>query len=137
MVSIEHDADLLVTFGKETLKRLHEIDSLLLNLRKSGASYENNINQIFRDAHSIKSGANLLKLKQIELLAHAIEDILHILRDKKIIPNDSAIEIIMEGTDFVRQLINMIKLSNYANVESMLKRLKGLCLSLEKVRVNL
>jgi two-component system chemotaxis sensor kinase CheA len=32
----------------------------------------NLINSIFRDAHSVKAGANLLKLSTIETLAHKL-----------------------------------------------------------------
>ncbi|QWR78417.1 Hpt domain-containing protein [Candidatus Magnetomonas plexicatena] len=132
MVSTENDSDLLVTFGMETLRRLHEIDSLLLKLKEGGVSFESSINQIFRDAHSIKSGANLLKLKNIEQLAHAVEDVLHVLRDRKIIPDTHSTNIILEATDFLRQLIYLIKLSNHANIESVVRKLNGLSASLQK-----
>ncbi|MBF0466037.1 MAG: Hpt domain-containing protein [Nitrospirae bacterium] len=134
MVSVENDADLLVTFGMETINRLHEVDSLLLKLKEGSTSFESSINQIFRDAHSIKSGANLLKLSKIEQLAHAVEDVLHVLRERKIIPDKQSIKIIIEATDFIRQLIYMIKLSNHADIESIVKRLNGLAVSLQNQR---
>ncbi|MBF0520720.1 MAG: Hpt domain-containing protein [Nitrospirae bacterium] len=131
MISVENDADLLVTFGMESLNRLHEVDSLLLKLKEGSTSFESSINQIFRDAHSIKSGANLLKLKKIEQLAHAVEDVLHILRDRKIIPDTHSVKTILEATDFLRQLIYMIKLSNHADIEAIVRKLSGLAVLLQ------
>ncbi|WP_420265879.1 Hpt domain-containing protein [Candidatus Magnetominusculus dajiuhuensis] len=125
-MNFHDDADVIAAYVVETAERLSNIEVTILRLRERLGSYDEKIRVIFRDAHSTKSGASLLKLKNIEKLAHNLEDILEIFREKRILPDDNTINTILEAIDKIRELIGDIKKSDSRNVTLQIAKLQDL-----------
>lgn len=133
-MNFQGDADVIAAYVVETAERLGNIEVTILRLRERPEAYDEQIRIIFRDAHSIKSGANLLKLKNVEKLAHHLEDILQVFREKRILPDDNAINIILEAIDKIRELIGDIRRGDTRNVTLQIEKLKDLYQRLDKQR---
>jgi two-component system chemotaxis sensor kinase CheA len=100
-------------FLEETTDRLDSIESGLLRLESCGGDCEpETINSIFRDAHSVKAGSNLLKLATIEDLAHKLENVFEMIRKKEIPPSELIITACLESVDKLRELIENIERSD-------------------------
>jgi two-component system chemotaxis sensor kinase CheA len=70
--------ELMATFQAELQEHLDTLNKGLLSLEQNPAPDErsNLLTNIFRAAHSIKGGARAVNLKDIETMAHRIEDVL-------------------------------------------------------------
>ncbi len=102
-VKIE-DMDILTSFISETNEHLENIEAKIVSL-------ENNedpeiINEIFRSMHTIKGVASFLGLNNIKDLSHSLENLLDNLRDNIISINSDLIDILLEGTDTLNQMMN-------------------------------
>ncbi|WP_187170348.1 Hpt domain-containing protein [Salidesulfovibrio onnuriiensis] len=107
----------LNVFVEETSERLGSIEAGLLRLEACGEDCDDAlIHGIFRDAHSVKAGANLLKLKNIESLSHKLENILEMIRKGKMAPNDQAITVMLETVDKLRELVENITQSDSISI---------------------
>jgi two-component system chemotaxis sensor kinase CheA len=75
--------ELMATFQAELQEHLEMLSKGLLSLEQNPASDErsNLLTNIFRAAHSIKGGARAVNLKDIETMAHRIEDVLVKIRE--------------------------------------------------------
>lgn len=108
---------LLDIFQDETLERLDNIETGLLHLENSTAELTPElINSIFRDAHSIKAGSNLLKLTVIEELAHKLENVLELIRSEGLIPTELIITASLESVDKLRILTEDVLNSNNKSI---------------------
>lgn len=104
-------------YVEETSERLASIEAGLLKLEECGTDCDDSlVHGLFRDAHSVKAGANLLKLKNIESLSHKLENILELIRKDKMTPNDQAITAMLETVDKLRELMGRIKDSDSVSV---------------------
>ncbi len=71
------------------------------------------INKIFRAFHTIKSSAAFLGLKNLEESAHAIEDVMVLVRDGVIPINKELINLIFYGVGLLKDLVGIIESSNF------------------------
>jgi two-component system chemotaxis sensor kinase CheA len=112
------DNDVLEVFLEETSERLNSIETGLLKLEDNNDknSQTDVINSIFRDAHSVKAGSNLLELKQIEKLSHKLENVLEMIRKNELKPNEMIITASLESIDKLRELIENIENSETISI---------------------
>jgi two-component system chemotaxis sensor kinase CheA len=109
---IQRGDQVLEIFLEETAERLDSIESGLLHLENCGEECgEEDINSIFRDAHSVKAGSNLLKLTTVEDLAHKLENVLEMIRKKQIPPSELIVTACLESVDKLRELIENVERS--------------------------
>jgi len=108
--------EVLEVFLEETAERLDSIESGLLHLEKTAYADPGLVNSIFRDAHSVKAGANLLKLKTIEELAHKLENVLEQIRKKKIPVTEMIITASLEAVDKLRELAQDVDHSDSVSI---------------------
>lgn len=107
----------LEVYIEETLERLTSIESGLLQLESSGDNTDHSlVHGIFRDAHSVKAGANLLKFNNIESLSHKIENILEMIRKGQMVPDGKAITVLLESVDKLRELVERINESDSLSI---------------------
>jgi two-component system chemotaxis sensor kinase CheA len=71
----EVEAEFLELFRDEANERLDNMVDTLLAL-ESGRAAPEALDSLFRDAHTIKGGAGMLGLEDVQTLAHAMEDVL-------------------------------------------------------------
>ncbi len=114
---IQRGDEVVEIFIEETAERLDSIESGLLHLEECGINCDQEtVNSIFRDAHSVKAGSNLLELKGIEELAHKIENILEMVRKKQLTPNELIITACLESVDKLRELVDNIENSDTISI---------------------
>ncbi|MES9995322.1 Hpt domain-containing protein [Desulfovibrio aminophilus] len=116
--------DVLTVFVEESRERLASIERGLLVLEKNDHDADvAMIHGIFREAHSIKAGANLLHLRNIEGLAHKLENILERMRKRELTPTGRIISILLEGLDAMREMVEDVEVGEARDVSALLERL--------------
>ena len=100
----EPDAELLEVFHDEVTQRLNEMEAALLTV-ESGAADPSVIDALFRDAHTIKGTAGMFGLDDVAAVAHAAEDILAVLRERRAVPPGLA-DPLLHATAAVRARVN-------------------------------
>lgn len=112
------------TFLAETDERLMDIESGILAMESFGARVDPElIHAIFRDAHSVKAGANLLHYRNIETLAHRLENILDLVRHGQLVPDDALVSCLLEGLDRIRELVEDLEASDAMDIAPQLASL--------------
>lgn len=107
------DDEILQGFIEESLEHLADIETDLLTIEKAGANIDENlVNKVFRAAHSIKGGAGFMGLTVIQELSHAMENILGMIRSRKLVPNPEIVNVLLQGSDKLEAMINNIQASN-------------------------
>ena len=113
------DDEILQGFIEESLEHLADIETDLLAIEKAGANIDENlVNKVFRAAHSIKGGAGFMGLTVIQELSHAMENILGMIRSRKLVPNPEIVNVLLQGSDKLEAMINNIQSSNDEDITS-------------------
>jgi len=111
------DDEILQGFIEESLEHLADIETDLLAIEKAGANIDENlVNKVFRAAHSIKGGAGFMGLTVIQELSHAMENILGMIRSRKLVPNPEIVNVLLQGSDKLEYMINNIQTSNEEDI---------------------
>jgi len=113
---IKQGDEILEVFLEETTERLDSIESGLLKLENCENCDPETINSIFRDAHSVKAGSNLLELKHVEELSHKLENVLEMIRKNQLKPSEMIITASLESVDKLRELIENIEASESISI---------------------
>jgi len=100
--------DLTSEFLVETNESLDALDLDFIDLEKN-PNDEAIIGNIFRVMHTIKGTCGFLGLSRLESVAHAAENILDQLRDKKFEVDSSIISLILEANDKIKEIIEYIE----------------------------
>ncbi|MEF2146111.1 MAG: Hpt domain-containing protein [Desulfovibrionaceae bacterium] len=118
------DPEVLSTYLAESEDRLMDIESGILALESYGEIIDEElINSIFRDAHSIKAGANLLGLRNIELLSHGLENLLDLMRQGHLSPDKGMTSLMLEGLDMINELFEDLEASDEMDITDLHERL--------------
>lgn len=90
-------------FVVEAKEHLDAIENDLINLESQKNEPDNElINKVFRGIHSIKGASGFLGLNNIGELAHIMETLLTMIREKEICPETEFIDALLEGTDLLK-----------------------------------
>ncbi len=95
----------LSLFEEEAKKLLKDSQNLVLKLEKDPKNLEI-INQLFRNAHTLKGMAATMNFKRISDFSHALEDVLDDLRNKKISVNTQVIELLLKAMDILEDAVD-------------------------------
>ncbi|MCK5673163.1 MAG: chemotaxis protein CheA [Spirochaetales bacterium] len=102
------DMEILASFLSETNEHLENIETKIVSLEN--IDDPEIINEIFRSMHTIKGVASFLGLNKIKDLSHSLENLLDNLRDNLISINSELVDILLEGTDTLNQMINELEI---------------------------
>ena len=127
----EYIQSLLNDFFEEAFDMLDRLEQNILVLEKD----RNNIDalqEIFRAVHTLKGSAGAVELFDTQSYAHVFEDLLDLIRDKKIEIDDSTIDVLLKGIDILKELIESAKdgveysgdIKNEINILVIFKNLK-------------
>lgn len=94
---------MLDTFVFETTELLENLDEILMRTEKSELGADD-IAEIFRTMHTIKGSASMMGLQNMSKLAHSLEDLFSIIRDKPDIQFDkpALYELLFDGSDCLK-----------------------------------
>lgn len=102
----EHDPEVLAAFAEESAQRLSGLESGLLELERTASKPSADLlNAVFRDAHSVKAGAGLLGLNQVEKAAHRLENVLDLLRAGRLAADPDVCQALLDGVDLLREIL--------------------------------
>lgn len=103
---LEHDPEVLEAFAEESAGRMASLEKGLLALERDPANPAPDLlNSVFRDAHSVKAGANLLGLRPVEAAAHRLENVLDLLRAGRMTATPDVCQALLDGVDLLRDVL--------------------------------
>lgn len=97
--------EFLSEFQLEAGEKLDLIASQLLRLERDNTDLQP-VREMFLAAHTIKGGAAMMRLTEVEALAHAVEDLLSSIRDLQRPMDSAAADLMFQAIDRLRALIN-------------------------------
>ena len=124
MINLEEK--LAEEFLVECCERLCSVAEDLHALEKSGSEIDEQLaNRVVRSLHSI-SGASFFELWKIRDLAHRMEDVLALIRARKVAATPEAYRILLRATEMLRELIQSPDTSNQADIAKVMSALARL-----------
>ncbi|MDY0248856.1 MAG: response regulator [Pseudomonas sp.] len=109
-------------FVEEAKEHLGRLASGLSQLEQGAADTEQ-INSLFRSAHTLKGSSKMLKLESITQVAHSLEDLLSALRDERIAVNPYCIALLYQGVDALSDQVEQLTQQGQVNELSPSNRL--------------
>ena len=106
-LNLEENRELLTEFYAETVDHLQQIEAALLALDQEPDNPEA-LNSIFRSFHTIKGNAGFLGLVPMHTLAHEVESLLDLARNRKLRLNAAIITEILRSRDALQLLIQQV-----------------------------
>jgi len=100
----EPDAELVEAFHEEVAHRLDEMEAALLAI-ESGRLDTGMIDLLFRNVHTIKGTAGMFGLHDVTAVAHAVEDILAVLRARGTFPPE-LVDPLLHATAVIRARVS-------------------------------
>ncbi len=119
-------------FYEESFENLDAMEAGLLGF-KSGAPDPEQVNTVFRAAHSIKGGAATFGLLVISDFTHVVETLLDQVRAGERMINESFVDIMLESVDLIRTLLADSRAGNKLD-EGQSRKLREQLESLEQNR---
>ena len=104
------------TFIEESLEGLDIMEANLLQL-EIGAVDNEQINSIFRAAHSIKGGSATFGFDHVAGFTHVLETLLDEMRDGKRDVTAEAVDVLLQSVDILRSMISAIQNESSYDVE--------------------
>ncbi|MBS4096821.1 MAG: chemotaxis protein CheA [Sulfuricella sp.] len=95
------------TFVEESRDLLQNMEDILLRVESDGVN-EEDINAIFRTAHTIKGSAGLFGLDYVVSFTHAVENLLDKIRDGEIAIAGELIALLLASCDHMRVLVDCV-----------------------------
>ncbi len=94
---------------------------------EGGADKEEEINSLFRGFHSIKGMAASLNLRDIQIVSHKLEDLLHQMRDGTISFSDELAKLLYKGAATLEKMVMLAEEGNSEKIEydDLLKEIIG------------
>jgi two-component system, chemotaxis family, sensor kinase CheA len=116
-------------FFEESREHLDEIEQLLLKLDVENPNIDQ-LNAVFRAAHSIKGGSATFGFNDMTAVTHVLESILDRLRKKEIALQTAMIDVFLQATDVIKLQLNghiKAKPADPAIIETITAQLLALC----------
>jgi chemotaxis protein histidine kinase CheA len=106
---VEADKQRVLTFFIEGAREhLDTIERGLLNLQAAIEDSEQ-INELFRAAHSVKGDAAMLNLTSIHKVAHHLEDCFKLLQEHQVAVDQQAESLFLRGFDALHELVDKLQ----------------------------
>lgn len=115
------------TFFEEAQEALELMESTLLALELGDPDVEQ-INTIFRSAHSIKGGSGTFGFTAVAEFTHVVETLLDLMRGEKLSVDQPVVDLLLQSVDGMRELLEGAKQGESSispPVAALLERLKA------------
>ncbi|MGG1947309.1 chemotaxis protein CheA [Trinickia sp. NRRL B-1857] len=117
--------DALQTFIAESRELLAQMESSLLGIREI-ADPSDEINAVFRAAHTIKGSSGLFGLDGIVAFTHVVESVLDRVRDNEIAIDESLISLLLACGDHIGLLVELTAERGHCEDEALLAQAQPL-----------
>lgn len=98
-------------FVEEAEEHLGNLENGLLVLEKNPSATEDQIDPLFRAAHTLKGSANLVNVNEVGTVAHRLEDLLESVRDGESALTKERVNAMLFALDQMREMIRVRKTS--------------------------
>ena len=123
--------EIISVFIQESREQLAEMEAGLLQLEQNPDDHDN-INGIFRAAHTIKGGSGVIECHFIEAFTHRVENLLDALRNNELAVSPPLATLLLECCDHMVSLIDVLAAEGAApdadlaaKGDALTERLKG------------
>ncbi|MCX7832185.1 MAG: hybrid sensor histidine kinase/response regulator [Actinobacteria bacterium] len=96
-------SEFLDKFKEEALERLQRMNEGYIQL-ESGLANRETINDLLREAHTLKGSARMVGMNVISDLAHKLEDLLIAIKEDRLRPSDNVSEVIFQILDLMFEI---------------------------------
>ena len=121
------DDELVHEFVVESAAHLAQVEGQLLEIESAGENYDTEIvNTVFRAVHSVKGAAGFLCLTVINSLAHSLENVLNMIRNRELAVNKSIVNTLLRSADQLRILVDNVESSNEVDVSELVSQLDAI-----------
>ena len=113
-------------FFEESQEHLDEMEHLLLDLNTDNPDAEE-LNSIFRAAHSIKGGSGIFGFDALGSVTHIMESLLDNVRQKKLAVTSSMVDLFLSSVDVLKGILESYKSAreiDWTNVNKICERLE-------------
>ncbi|MFO7817863.1 MAG: Hpt domain-containing protein, partial [Desulfovibrionales bacterium] len=118
------DDETLHMYVDEAREHLEDIEANLLEVEQAGDDFDSDqVNKVFRAAHSMKGGAGFLGLTNIKELAHKIENVLDMVRNYELSPTPDIVNIVLLAFDRLSELVDKVTESNEMEIDEHIQAL--------------
>ncbi|MDZ4781613.1 MAG: hybrid sensor histidine kinase/response regulator [Planctomycetia bacterium] len=120
------DESIIQDFVTESNEHLAHVESQLLEIEAGGANSNiETVNALFRAVHSIKGAAGFLGFDTVAKLAHSLENVMDLVRNRALTPTAETVDVLLRSCDQLKSLINDLANSNGADVSALVSALDG------------
>lgn len=102
--SEEEIEEVLTIFQQESEEQIENLNANFLKL-EANPQDKKVIQEIFRDAHSLKGSARMIGLDDIQTIAHKLEDIFGLAKEEKLVIQPEVIDIMCSAVDSIAAII--------------------------------
>lgn len=121
------DCEIIAEFVIESREHLADIENQLLAIEAAGAAADPElVNTVFRAVHSIKGAAGFLGFSTVGQLAHDLENVLNLVRNRRLVPDSAATDVLLRSADKLRTMIEDIDQSNGVDVSEHIEALQAI-----------
>jgi two-component system chemotaxis sensor kinase CheA len=110
-LEVNYDFEIVDEFLEHFSMMTDIMESLIINLSKE-SSYKNDVNELFRIFHNLKSASSFLKLEPIIRLSTFVENALEVLRTQDGPANEEVINWLLLISDQYEKWYDDLKLDN-------------------------
>jgi len=121
------DRQIIDDFVVESREHLADIENQLLAIERGGENIDIDlVNTVFRAVHSIKGAAGFFNFSTMQELAHELENVLNLIRNRQLIPSAPLTDLLWRAADTLRAMIESIDHSNDMDVSLHLAELRAI-----------
>lgn len=108
VVPLVQDTDLLNDIVMESSEHLSSVETQLLTLEQDPGNAEA-VHSTFRSFHTIKGLAGFMELTAIQEVAHEVESVLDLARNKKLKMTPAVIDVVLAGKDYLQHAFRLLE----------------------------
>lgn len=121
------DDELMQEFVIESTAHLADVEGQLLEIEANGENTDPDlVNTVFRAVHSVKGAAGFLGLSVINSLAHSLENVLNMIRNRELVPTSAVVNCLLGAADQLRLLVDDVATSNEVDVSNFVHDLEAI-----------
>ncbi|MDQ3235750.1 MAG: chemotaxis protein CheA, partial [Pseudobdellovibrionaceae bacterium] len=113
----QSDPSMLNDFITNSDELMQMVDDAILRLEQDPTN-KGIIEEIFRAAHTLKGGSGMFGFKGIERVMHRMENLFDLIRKDKLVPTPDTIDVVFQGIDLLRRLLQAVKDGGPCGVET-------------------
>ena len=125
-MALEDDMEMIEMMVVEATEHLDSLDAILINWEQdTSVATSDEMNQAFRNLHTIKGGFAFFGLNKIKELAHVMEQLLDEVRQEMRELTVDLVGRIADGANLLRMMVEDVWTSNDVEIMAMCNRLAG------------